>query len=256
MRTKTPGARGEGATAEHRRRSAFTLVELLVVLAIIVLLLSLMLPSLSGARDSARRVICMSNLRQSELALDLYRADNRMRIFNWSGSASQFWLNLLHPYYQNRKVLQCPSTAGPGVNPWSVGVVTPWQQWSYIGNSGNFGLNGWLYPNTVVWGPDPDPNNPRHWTPVLNNVLMPGRVPVWADCVWVDGWPLDTDYPGDPKAIVADSGLTGMRRFAMARHGLAINVAFLDGSVRNIDVVELWQLQWHRTFVSTVVALP
>jgi prepilin-type N-terminal cleavage/methylation domain-containing protein/prepilin-type processing-associated H-X9-DG protein len=58
---------------------AFTLVELLVVLAIVALLVSLLLPTLGSARESARAAVCGSNLRQLQLANDLYSRDFRER---------------------------------------------------------------------------------------------------------------------------------------------------------------------------------
>src|SRR3954466_5030347 len=56
---------------------AFTLVELLVVIGIIALLLAILLPALSRARESANRAVCLSNVRQVATAFISYTADNR-----------------------------------------------------------------------------------------------------------------------------------------------------------------------------------
>jgi prepilin-type N-terminal cleavage/methylation domain-containing protein len=56
----------------HRPRGAFTLIELLVVIAIIALLLSILLPALSGAREQGRLAVCLANLRTLSQAANLY----------------------------------------------------------------------------------------------------------------------------------------------------------------------------------------
>lgn len=114
------------ATTVHRRRPslarrAFTLIELLIVIAIIALLISIVLPSMGGARRTAWTVICQSNLRQLGIAIQGYLDDQRDPQFpniQRAGLDGIYWhvdmVDTLQTYLSEagNKPFDCPAARG------------------------------------------------------------------------------------------------------------------------------------------------
>ena len=95
--------------------SAFTLIELLVVISIIAILAALVLPALSRAKESGRATVCLSNLHQIGLALQVYVGDYNNRLPSMSdiypGVTNAFPgpNQVLSNQLANLNVLRCPS---------------------------------------------------------------------------------------------------------------------------------------------------
>lgn len=159
--------------ASHQRAAlcpGFSLLELLVVVAVATLLIGILIPSLAGARDSARTVKCQANQRQLIVAWSLYAADSKEyamplaywqsedigsgeQVFWWgshgtSASPPDFSRGFLFPYLETSlhkgSVFECPS------QPW--GTYRP--QGPSRSITSTYGYNGYyLSPaNAPGWG--------------------------------------------------------------------------------------------------------
>jgi len=117
----------------NRSRRGFTLVELLVVIAVISILAAVLFPVFAQTREKARAVRCVSNLRQVGMAAGLYFNDWDDRLyFHHADLEEILWADRLQPYTRNQQIYVCPSDPRTAlVNPNSGAVHRP----SYLINA-------------------------------------------------------------------------------------------------------------------------
>src|SRR6185503_15053700 len=136
----------------RRARAGFTLIELLVVIAIIGILASMLMPVFAQARESARKIVCVSNMSQLGKALmmynqdfdEMYPAQDHLYIDpccpfwldvaygvpDWSNSPYANWALAIYPYTAKEKgIYQCKSNKG-----WTANSVTTQPGLSYVYN--------------------------------------------------------------------------------------------------------------------------
>ena len=157
------------------RRRGFTLIELLVVIAIIGILAAMVFPVFARARESARKAVCLSNVKNIALAIQMYLADNNDRMppydhtqeaveyfrtvpgggtsdnpceIDWEGwdKAAGYAFNsnpylkvapILDEYIKNRDIWRCPSAKTVA----GAGFILPAQDWLHylMANEGEWG---------------------------------------------------------------------------------------------------------------------
>jgi prepilin-type N-terminal cleavage/methylation domain-containing protein/prepilin-type processing-associated H-X9-DG protein len=198
-------------------RRAFTLIELLVVIAIIAILAAMLFPVFSQAREQARAISCLSNMRQLGTAVQLYVQDYDERMFfrtsgtnsnvtrtdaRNSSNASKWW-NLMMPYVKNNQLFQCPSDGTPTLSPDPNGKdVIPR---SYIANTASEDLQL------------------AQISDVVDTIVVTEKTDTIAGATNTSSW--IGAFNGEMSNNPATNGVA-------ARHHNGMNCSFLDGHAR------------------------
>lgn len=208
-------------------RRGFTLVELLVVIGIIAVLLGMLLPSLSRAREAAKSAVCLSNLHQMGVAAESYVSSEAGRYpiayydfydgpttysYCWDlttvstpGQTTRVIAGLLWGGQGTQKIQQCPSFSGAAN--WADNPYTGYNyNTSYIGHGENESISA---PATV------------------SQIARPALIAIFGDGQWANGANKFMRAPQpSPGDATFDGRWAGTQGF---RHLGATNVAFCDG---------------------------
>jgi len=245
----------------HRpKKHGFTLIELLVVIAIIAILAAILFPVFAQARESARSISCLSNMKQMGLALRMYAQDYdetfpNIRLYEGTGNCCNqdlIWKNVVQPYIKNKQIFACPSNAYSVLDPGNrVTKVNNGQGegWLYepdavmpVGYAMNSTVTTWLPANYATdWAGSSDwvnykPLKDAKLTRPADTIAI-GEV-AWDDAdvhigwIGVDGGGGGCDG-GDNNPAEAHKGLMGHRGTYPSGPGKQANFTFWDGHAKN-----------------------
>lgn len=258
-------------------KKGFTLIELLVVVSIIALLVSILLPALSKAREQTKAAVCLSNLRQMSLGMHYYAEANNDRAMVFTHTQGGYWFLELAPLLgdklfqddpesrQKSKVMDiviCPSTQKREYI-LNVSVFgTAKKLWRFFDAQGSYGMNLWITRENP--GPANDYYDYAPLSSYTDNIWeryssIKPDAPEFGDSPWVGSWPFNDSNPPQivPNDLTGEAGeilyphnvrnFTG--RFCIDRHNMAVNMAFHDGHAEKVPLENLWTLRWHKNSV-------
>lgn len=255
-----------------KKKPAFTLVELLVVISIIAMLLAILIPSLNKAKKLASSVVCRSNLKQWGVINQMYINSNNGKFpEDRLGITDASWVWILRPYYMNMpEIRYCPTAKKHYLQPqaasstqtqYDTKIGFPFGAWGPYPNSkglkeyGSYGFNTWLYNWPADRNPDQYYQREKYW----GSLYVRGQasnVPLMGDCAWRTNAPQIGDVAPAKEFLTYNNVLndliqkqgTALGRYCVNRHGGTMNMVFCDLSARRVGLKELWKLKYHPLF--------